>query len=595
MRIDMLGGLRVESGGQVVTPTAPKVRTLLTLFTLHAGEVIPAKVLMRELWPERPPRSAQSTLQTYICHLRRLARTDTDVSVVTSSSGYSLHIPAGRVDTTRFEDLVGRGTRALDDGVPELASTELQHALKLWRGPMLADVPTGPMLDTHVLRFSERKLHALSMRIDADLRLARHASLIGELGALIAEHPLHEGFHIQLMIALFRTGRRSEALAVFHRLRITLAEHLGLDPSAEAERVHQMILMADDELGVPDSAAVQIGPRVPAHLPPDLGALVGRARELDTVVRHLGIDARVGSGPVAVLVTGMAGVGKTAVGLRAAHQVRGRYPDGQLVAELRIGGRPVETGMILEGFLRALGCTDPMPRSTAQRINMFRSWTAARSVLVVLDDAYSAEQVRALSPTGSESGLIVTSRRRLSELGGVHRINLEVLSVDSALELLAMLVGKARVIAEEPAARAVVQLCGGLPLALTAVGALWENWPGLSLEYLTELLADESNRLNLLRYGESDVGAAISASLTMLGETELRVFEAVRTGARTATTVCCALQLPRRETEAAIGRLANEQLVECRYGGAGDLRLSMHPVVRLCVAQPHPRPRLEVC
>ncbi|MEU4469079.1 AfsR/SARP family transcriptional regulator [Streptomyces sp. NPDC024017] len=259
MDIAVLGALDVRENGVSVTPTAPKPRQVLALLALHADQVVPVATLIEELWGEQPPRSARTTLQTYVLQLRELisaavehdpegapARTAKDV-LVTSPGGYLLNTSGGASDVREFERLAGTGYRAMDAGDFAGAARQLRDALSLWTGSALADVQTGAQLEMETRRLEETRLCALDQRIEADLRLGRHRELLGELTVLVSRHRTHENLHGQFMLALHRSGRRSEALDVYARLRTALVRELGLEPSAGLRRMQRSILMAGPE------------------------------------------------------------------------------------------------------------------------------------------------------------------------------------------------------------------------------------------------------------------------------------------------------------------------------------------------------------
>ncbi|WP_225628721.1 AfsR/SARP family transcriptional regulator [Streptomyces werraensis] len=267
MDIDVLGALGVRENGISVTPTAPKPRQVLALLALQADQVVPVRTLMDELWGERPPRSARTTLQTYVLQLRELisaalrrdpentaGRTAKDV-LVTLPGGYLLNTSDGTSDVREFERLAGLGYRAMDADDFAGAARHLRDALGLWTGGALADVQTGAQLEIETRRLEETRLCALDQRIEADLRLGRHRELLGELTVLVSRHRTHENLHGQLMLALHRSGRRSEALEVYQRLRNALVRELGLEPSAGLRRMQRSILMSGPE-SVPVGAAV---------------------------------------------------------------------------------------------------------------------------------------------------------------------------------------------------------------------------------------------------------------------------------------------------------------------------------------------------
>ncbi|MGC4948950.1 AfsR/SARP family transcriptional regulator [Streptomyces sp. DT224] len=257
MDICVLGTLAVRELGTSITPTAPKPRQVLALLALHADEVVPVGALTEELWGSEPPRSARPTLQTYILQLRELitaalelhgegTRTAKDV-LLTVPGGYLLRGGSGGHDVQEFERLAGMGYRAMDaEDFPEGARL-LREALALWTGPALADVHTGPHLDTQIKRLEESRLCALDQRIEADLRLGRHRELLSELTVLLSRYSTHESLCGQYMLALYRSGRRGEALDAYQRLRSTLVRTLGLEPSPALAKLQRSILMARPE------------------------------------------------------------------------------------------------------------------------------------------------------------------------------------------------------------------------------------------------------------------------------------------------------------------------------------------------------------
>ncbi|KOV69859.1 AfsR/SARP family transcriptional regulator [Streptomyces sp. MMG1121] len=263
MQIDVLGILDVRENGVSIAPTAPKPRQVLALLALHVDQVVPVFALTDELWAGRPPRSARTTLQTYVLQLRDLInlaleqeasaepgsaprRSAKDV-LVTAPGGYMLVSGGGESDVREFERLAGTGYRAVDAGDFKEASRLLREALGLWTGPAFADVQTGARLEMEAKRLEESRLCALDQRIEADLRLGRHRELLAELTVLTSRYRTHENLHAQFMLALHRSGRRGEALEVYHRLRGTLVRDLGLEPSARLRRLQQSILVAAPE------------------------------------------------------------------------------------------------------------------------------------------------------------------------------------------------------------------------------------------------------------------------------------------------------------------------------------------------------------
>jgi DNA-binding SARP family transcriptional activator len=276
VNIEVLGALAVQENGVSITPTAPKPRQVLALLALHADRVVPVSALIEELWGATPPRSARTTLQTYVLQLRELIatalekdeydeqgeqdgsgeprrRTAKDV-LVTMPSGYLLASGDGESDVRTFERLAGVGYRAMDAGDFPGAARQLREALALWSGTAFADVQAGAQLEMEIRRLEESRLCALDQRIEADLRLGRHRELLSELTVLVNRYRTHESLHGQFMLALYRSGRRGEALEVYQRLRATLVRDLGLEPSAGLRRLQRSILAANPDTVAPAPA-----------------------------------------------------------------------------------------------------------------------------------------------------------------------------------------------------------------------------------------------------------------------------------------------------------------------------------------------------
>ncbi|MFJ3883281.1 BTAD domain-containing putative transcriptional regulator [Streptomyces sp. NPDC090077] len=263
MDIDVLGALTVRENGVSITPTAAKPRQVLALLALHADQVVPVAALIEELWGTEPPRSARTTLQTYVLQLRGLigtalegtdgTRTAKDV-LVTLPGGYMLSSAGGTSDVREFDRLAGMGYRAMDAQDFPNAARLLREALSLWSGPAFADVDGGVQLDMETRRLEETRLCALDQRIEADLKLGRHRELLAELTVLASRYRIHENLHGQFMLALHRSGRRGEALSVYQRLRSTLVRELGIEPSAALRSLQRSILMSGPEATSPESA-----------------------------------------------------------------------------------------------------------------------------------------------------------------------------------------------------------------------------------------------------------------------------------------------------------------------------------------------------
>ncbi|MEV6846583.1 BTAD domain-containing putative transcriptional regulator [Actinoplanes sp. NPDC051411] len=513
--IAVMGALELRAGERVLTPSAPKLRSLLALLALRSNQIVTTGTLMEELWENDPPVSALATLQTYIYQLRRvLAKVGPDAQILqTKPQGYVIRLERDKLDWNQFKDHVRDGRAALDRGGAEAASAALGRALALSTGDPLADVEAGPILSAHINELTENKLQALELRIEADLRLGRARQLIAELKTLIAANPYHEDFYFKLMLSLEYCGRRVEALEVYQELRRTLVEELGIEPSAKVQQLQlQLLTVHEGSLSGADTDTATIAtitPRItrPAQLPPDLPDFAGRASAVSMLGDlSLGTDGT----PAARLlhVTGMLGIGKTALALHVAHLIRERFVDGQFHADLGNGsGRPADPYAVLGRFLRATGLADAdLPQELDERAQMFRSWTADRNVLVLLDDAASASQVAPLLPGGSRCTALITSCCALPGLHGARVLELEPLEIDSCAELLAALIGRDRVEREEDMARSIAQLCGRLPLAIRVIGTKLREAPRYPLRKMVRRLADECRLLPELCTEERGLG-----------------------------------------------------------------------------------------
>ncbi|MQY11648.1 Transcriptional regulatory protein MoaR1 [Streptomyces sp. RB5] len=274
MDISVLGPCRVVQSGVSIVPTAVKPRKVLALLALNSDHVVSVGALVEELWGQSPPRSVQTTLQTYVLQLRNLIAlalgdgqhadlpNGAKSVLVTESGGYLLDAQGGLVDMTEFERAAATGHRALEAGDFAAASERFRTALEMWRGPALVDVQCGSLLEIEATRLEESRLSILNQRIQADLNLGRHHELVGELAGLAAQHPMDEGIHAKLMLALYRSGRRMKALEVYQRLRSVLAVELGLDPSPHLHRLQRAVLDSAPELDVPVTVGGPTGSRV---------------------------------------------------------------------------------------------------------------------------------------------------------------------------------------------------------------------------------------------------------------------------------------------------------------------------------------------
>lgn len=591
LRVSLLGPLEIRCDTRELTPTAPKVRQVLALLALRHNHIVQTAELIDELWGMRPPRSALTTLQTYIYLLRKILavdRADDPQALCTKPYGYSLTMSPENLDQWRFEQLVAEGRTAMNGGGLDQATRALSDALSLWRGPALAGVCTGELLTAHAVRLDEDRLQALELRLEADLGLGRHQELISELKALTAAHPLHEGFHATLMLSLHRSGRRHEALELYQRFRANLVGELGLEPGNRLRALHQAVLAADPSIEArrgPAIGARRSGDQaVPAQLPTDIADFTARQKALDRVEAHLASAGMPTAVPM-VAITGMPGVGKTALAIHVAQRLRDTFCDGQLYAELG-GTAPRAAGPfeILGQFLRAAGLPDGrIPDTLGERSTMFRSWLAGRRILVVLDDLDATAAALPLLPGSPHCAVIATGRT--CGLPGALAIQLDVLSDAEGAAMLANIVGQERVGAEPDASAEIVRACGGLPLALRAAAARLEAMPGWPLRELACQLACERGRLTRLQPGSAGIRANFAASYQRLAGPERAAFCALSllpAGTFGAADLIQLLGCDAGTADAALARLAEHQLLRIASGSPRDaVRYRFHELIRL--------------
>lgn len=243
----ILGGVAIRNGDRVCAPSEPKVRQVFALLLLRANRLVEMDAVIEELWGNTPPKSSLTTVHTYIYRLRKiLAReqvaADGKELLTTQPFGYLLQVDPERIDAVNFARHVAEGRALLEAGQPEAAARKLRRSLELWTGPPMANTVQGPLLAAHAQHLEEQYLRALELRVQAEVQLGAERELIGDLRLLVARYPLNEWFHGQLIGALNRAGRRSEALQAYHSVRTMLEEELGLDPSPELERIHREVL-----------------------------------------------------------------------------------------------------------------------------------------------------------------------------------------------------------------------------------------------------------------------------------------------------------------------------------------------------------------
>ena len=549
MRFSLLGPVMVERDGSLHTITSAMPRTVLAALLLNSNAVVSFDQLVEAVWGERPPNRATASLHNHLMRLRRLLGDESGTRIRTVARGYLIRVDPGELDLHAFADLSASGTAAVRDRQWAKASDELAAALALWRGEPVADVPTMRH-DPRIQRLLESKLQALAGRIEADIELGRHREVISELRALTAENPLREDFHGQLMLALHRAQRHAEALGTYQGLRRTLVDELGVEPSLTVRQLHQQILNADREPATPVQPAKSPPPLLdapastsadevadaaslggsPCQLPADTRVFTGRTREMDLLV-DLARQASDGSGYETVVISaidGMAGIGKTALAVHAAHGVADRFPDGQLFVDLRghtTGLASLTAGDALDWLLRTLGVPPQLiPQDLGERAAFYRARLAGTRTLVLLDNASGTAQVRPLLPGCPGCLVLVTSRKRLAGLDDAHTLALDILSKPEADRLLHKVAGPGRIPANHPAIPELLALCGYMPLAVRITAARLRHRRALTIEGIVDQLRDEHSRLELLEDEDRNLTAVFESSYTNLPEPEQHLF-----------------------------------------------------------------------
>ncbi|HET9896632.1 MAG TPA: BTAD domain-containing putative transcriptional regulator [Streptosporangiaceae bacterium] len=519
----LIGPLEIRCGDLAIVVPAPRQRSLLAALLLHANQPVAKHSLCDAVWAEYKSDQAETTLRSYVMRLRRVLGPALADRLCVRPPGYLLRIEQDdELDVLRLQGCVRRGASAAQRGDWDRSLQEFRSAVALWRGEPLCDVPSDALHMSITPTLNELRMQVWEGLFAAATHCGRTAELVVPLQHLTEEEPLSERFSALFMSALAKCNRRIDALAEFRRLRKALVAEQGVEPSMDLRELHQRLLREDELTSAGEGA--KRAPALAAALPPPRqlprGAcdFAGRGQEISDLVNYLaaGIDGHVRS-PV-VAISGMPGIGKSELAVQTAHQLAGRYPDGQLYANLR-GSRPdaVRPDDLVSRFLRALGYDRrAMAGGRLERASQYRSAMAARRTLIVLDDAGDADQVQPLIPGAGSCGTLITSRRHLGDLPEARTTTLAELDNSDALEFLAAMVGAERLADDPESVAAIVSACGGVPLALRIAGTRLVSRPGWTVAHLALLLADERHRLDELTYGRASVRAGLNAAYRAL-------------------------------------------------------------------------------
>lgn len=544
--VQLLGPVELATGGQAVEVGPPQRRTVMAALAVDVGRPVAVDVVIERVWGPHAPDGARGAVHAHVARIRRMCEQAAESArepllLVRRSGGYLLEARQEQVDVYRFRRLVDQG-RAAASADPSRAVL-LREALDLWHGEPLSGL-NGEWAAR--MREAWRRQHqdAAVGWARAELRHGDPAAVIGPLTGLLGEYPLAEPLAEALMRALHETGRSAEALDCYAAVRKRLAEELGADTGPALRQLHQSILRGHRSASPrhPETAPVPRRPEpravlrqneLPAQLPMAVRGFTGRDGELARLAAILASAEGESAAVVISAVSGMAGVGKTALAVHWARKVESAFPDGQLYVNLRgfdPQGSVVQPTEAVRGFLDALGVRpERVPPGLEAQVGLYRSLLTGRRMMVVLDNARDEEQVRPLLPGAVGCMALVTSRNRLTGLAateGAHLLAVDPLTPAAARAVLAERLGAGRVAAEPAAVADVVTWCAGLPLALAVVSARAAAQPHRPLGTLADELREAGGRLDALDGGEesSQVRAVFSWSYSALSPAAARLF-----------------------------------------------------------------------
>jgi DNA-binding SARP family transcriptional activator/tetratricopeptide (TPR) repeat protein len=596
----LLGPVEVWHGGAKLTIGGPKPRGLLAVLLLDHGHAVSVDRLVDTLWGAEPPARALGVVQQYVSSLRRSFQTASGRPVISTwGRGYCIEIEPHQLDLTVFTAAMAKARAALRTGRAVDAARDIRAALALWRGDPLGGASLAH--DTQVARLQEERLAALEDRIEADLTLGAFPTLVPELTGLVREHPLRERLRGQLMDALCGSGRHGDAITAYWQGRQILADELGVAPGPELTRQYELMLIqqAEADAAAPVSPALGSGEaqapiRVvgPNLLPSDVGDFTGLEAQADQVVAALtGARRTNGAAVPLVVVAGRPGIGKTTLAVHIAHTLRSEFPDGQLFSTLHgSSSSPADTSIVAASFLRALGVPAiAIPASLDERTEQLRLLLGGRRILMVLDDAGPAEQVRRLMPGDASCAVLITSRTRMSGLAGASVVEIGTWPAEESIALLSQIIGEERVRRDPSASQRIVELCGGLPLAVRIAGARLAARPHWEPGRLADRLADERGRLDELAFGDLEVRPSLALTyqaLTPDGRRALRAVTQLDAPSVPSWALAAMLECPLETAEDILDELVDAHLLDPAAptpapGRTGHHRYRCHDLVRL--------------
>jgi DNA-binding SARP family transcriptional activator/tetratricopeptide (TPR) repeat protein len=587
----VLGLLEAVFDGRLVKLGGVREQTILAMLLLEPARTAGMARLVESLYGDSPPPTARSQVQICVSALRRLFTAHGLQGLIsTQSQRYTLQVPYEQIDAYRFQRLLEQARQARDTGRRNEAIRHYRAGLALWRGPALEGIDSR-LVQSMAGRLAEDRVTGNEECIEQELALGRHHRLVGELTALTAEHPLRERLRGQLMVSLYRSGRRAEALEVFENTKKVMLDELGLEPNASLQQLERQILRRDPALEPRQTATMTPAARVPGApmmLPTDVADFTGREGEVETIreLLLLGTGGTTRAVPIIVLV-GNPGIGKTTIAVHVSHSVAAQFPDGRLFADLHGGvSQPVGPMQVLERFLRVMGVPgDALPATLDERAETYRALLCAGRTLVLLDDVHSENEVLPMLPGSSDSAVIVTSRSRLAGLPGAIHVSLGTFKLEQSVELLAKIIGAERAAAEPAAVEELATLCGRLPLALRIAGVRLAARPHWTIGQLVDRLRDETRRLDELKHGEMGIRASISLTYETVGEEARRLFRRLAildTQLFSAWVAAALLDRPLAEALDLLDDLIDAQLVESVGDGRGaQSQYRFHDLIRV--------------
>jgi len=576
MKYYVLGPLEFVTAAGPSRIRGKRTRALLAILLMYPGQVVPVERIVDDMWPDNPPRSAVENVRTYVHQLRSLLGSGSGRSVLESHpGGYRLVVEPEDLDMTRFLRLANEGRRAHQLGHHEAAAALLGEALGLWRGAPLSGLHLSRTMRAKTLALKEHWWQAQVDWFSVRLALGESGELVAPLRELIGERPLDEGLRCLLVTALALSGRTGAALAAIDEARDTFVQELGIEPGPELRRLQTGMLHGEEVIGPPrpNHGPCPVCTVAPHQLPREPPDFVDREDALSAIET---LAARVASGAVehvpVVLVSGLPGVGKTAMAVSAARRILARLPEGELYIDLRgMTESPVDPAEAMGIALGAFGIAqDALPDGAENRRSLFRSLLFERRMLVLLDNASDPHQVLPLIPGPGRSLVMVVSRRRLPRVQADLRLSPGPLTSDAALEMLGNMIGRERLDNEPAAARHIAEACGRLPSAIEIAAARLSARSGHPLEVLANRLDDRV--LDELSFGGTSIRATFETSYRFLDLGARLCFRALGlfpTGPITAVAVGQAIGMPPHATDRQLEGLVSEGLLNTAVTAGG--------------------------